>query len=318
MVAADVSMLLGELGLFWLVLGRVLSGVAVGLGTGSAAALVLMALGERGRTIVASGSVSGSLLGNLGSSVLATYLPNSTAVAYLGHGLVTLALSVALLMLWARRQNAVGRDLDPVVAKTTERATRGPIYEARHRVAGYLLGGLAWTIAGVVLALIPASIRLIDPGAAILTAIAPACALLTLGSVAQFVVARRILRLRAWQVLIPLVVGTGLAAVSLEERSYVGLVIACAVIGMGQGPGYTLGLATVTHGLLPRFQGKAASTYALAAYGLCAAAVVAIGAASSAWGLASALYLTTVAFAGVSAIVVSAAGRPQQWKSVTI
>ncbi|MCU1564635.1 MAG: major facilitator superfamily permease, partial [Arthrobacter sp.] len=59
---------------------------------------------------------------------------------------------------------------------------------------------------------------------------------------------RAILRLRAWHVLIPLLVGTALAALSLEARSYPGLLVACAVIGLGQGPGYTLGLATVTHG----------------------------------------------------------------------
>ena len=66
--------------------------------------------------------------------------------------------------------------------------------------------------------------------------------------------------------LIPLVVGTGLAAASLEESSYVAFSSLVPFIGMGQGPSYTLGLATVTHRLLRRFQGKPTSTYALVAY----------------------------------------------------
>jgi hypothetical protein len=129
---------------------------------------------------------------------------------------------------------------------------------------------------------------------------------------------RAILRLRAWHVLIPLLVGTALAALSLEARSYPGLLVACAVIGLGQGPGYTLGLATVTHGRPPHLQGKATSRYAAAAYGVCAAAVVAIGAAASAWGLVGALFATAAVFAMVGAIAVAAAGRPQNWASVAV
>jgi hypothetical protein len=319
MVAADIAMLLVGHGVSWMLLGRVLSGLSVGMGTGPAAAIVLMALGERGRTVVASGSVAGSLLGNLGAGVVATYVPDPTMVAYLAHGLITLIALFGLLKLWRPNSaSTISGEIGTAAQKPTSQSAQKPSYRARHRVAGYLLGGLAWTAAGAVLALLPTAVRGVDPNATLLVAIAPACMLLAFGSVAQLVTARAILRLRAWHVLIPLLVGTALAALSLEARSYPGLLVACTVIGLGQGPGYTLGLATVTHGRPPHLQGKATSRYAAAAYGVCAAAVVAIGAAASAWGLVGALFATTAVFAVVGAIAVAAAGRPQNWASVAV
>lgn len=312
MIAADGAMVLADGGVQWVFLGRVLSGCGVGFGTGAASALVLRALGERGRTVVASGSVTGSLLGNLGAGAVATYMPNPAVVAYLGHGLITLSSLVALLVLWTRGRGFTGhysQDSEPGVVAG---ANRGPNYGVRHRIAGYLLGGLAWTVAGAVLALTPSAVRLLDHSATLLAAIGPGCVLLACGSIAQAVTARQILRLRAWHVVIPMLLGTWLAAHSLADRSYLGLLLACAVIGMGQGPGYTLGLATITHGRPPSLQGKTTSSYALAAYGACATAVVTIGAVASERGLASALYLTTATFAVVGGVAVFAAGRPQK------
>lgn len=311
MIGADAAMVLADGGVQWVFLGRVLSGCGVGLGTGAASALVLMALGERGRTIVASGSVTGSLLGNLGAGAVATYMPNPTVVAYLGHGLITLGSVVALLVLWTRGTASIGRSSPVSGTGVAAGANRGPNYEVRHRVAGYLLGGLAWTVAGAVLALTPSAVRLLDQSTTFLAAIGPGCVLLACGSIAQAITARRILRLRAWHVVIPMLLGTWLAAHSLADRSYLGLLLACAVIGMGQGPGYTLGLATITHGRSPSLQGKTTSSYALAAYGACAISVVTIGAVASECGLASAFYLTTAVFAMVGAVAVFAAGRPQ-------
>lgn len=311
MVAADAAMVLADGGVQWVFLGRVLSGCGVGLGTGAASALVLKALGERGRTIVASGSVTGSLLGNLGAGAVATYMPKPTMVAYLGHGLITLSSLVALLVLWTRGKGLIGHSSHGSDSRMVAGANRGPNYGVRHRIAGYLLGGLAWTVAGAVLALTPSAVRLLDQSTTLLAAIGPGCVLLACGSIAQAITARHILRLRAWHVVIPMLLGTWLAAHSLADRSYLGLLLACAVIGIGQGPGYTLGLATITHGRSPSLQGKTTSTYALAAYGACATAVVTIGAVASERGLAGALYLTTATFALVGAVAIFAAGRPQ-------
>jgi hypothetical protein len=120
-------------------------------------------------------------------------------VAYIAHGLITLIALFGLLKLWRPNSaSTISGEIGTAAQKPTSQSAQKPSYRARHRVAGYLLGGLAWTAAGAVLALLPTAVRGVDPNATLLVAIAPACMLLAFGSVAQLVTARAILRLGAW------------------------------------------------------------------------------------------------------------------------
>ncbi|WP_018763883.1 hypothetical protein [Arthrobacter sp. 135MFCol5.1] len=57
------------------------------------------------------------------------------------------------------------------------------------------------------------------------------------------------------------------------------------------------------------------SRYAAAAYGLCAVAVVVIGAVASALGVSASFFAATVIFLIIGVVTVAAAGRPQHWLS---
>lgn len=324
----DLLMALGADSLGSLVAGRIVAGVSVGLATGSAATLALAGLGERARTAVATGAVVGSLLGNVGGGLFGSVLPAPTLTVYAGHLVAAVLVGVGTLLSarWPTAEAAVATgssrspDAPPrcpgEVAADVSLAVAAQqvpqIYRTRHRRAGILLGAMAWSVAGVILALVPAAVRALLPSVSLLGAVLPGGLFLAVAWLAQLSCRRRLLRLRAWQVSIPMVAGLGLVGVALGTGRLGLLLVGAALCGLGQGPAYSLGLATVTHGLRAERQGRVASAYAAVAYAACGTVTTATGAVALSSTVPSAIGTLTVVVALAALVAVAFAGAPQR------
>ncbi|GAA1644533.1 MFS transporter [Actinoplanes couchii] len=300
----DLLMVWGSQMFAGLAAGRLAAGVSVGLATGSAATVALAALGERARTMVASGAVIGSLAGNLGGGLLGVLTPAPLETVYSVHLLVTLAVATSLLLV---------RGVPAPSTTAAEPVTGEPSgYRPRHRRAALLLGAMSWSAAGVVLALVPTSLRLALPGVSLLQAVLPGAMFLAAAWAAQTLCRRRILRLRAWQLSVPLVIGMALIAVALDQGRWWLLLAGAVIGGLGQGPAYSLGLATVTFGLRAARQGRAASWYAAVAYGACGVVTTAVGAYALQAGVPAAIATLTAGLAVAGLSAAAFAGAPQR------
>ncbi|WP_267421114.1 MULTISPECIES: MFS transporter [unclassified Curtobacterium] len=300
---ADAAFLAGSSHLLALFAGRALSGIGVGLATGAAASIALAHLGERARTMVATSAVLGSLGGNLVGGVIGTFLPGPLLLSYLLHGTGVVLIGVPLI--WFAPRPAPVSD---AASRSNDRAVSP--YRRRHRAAGYLLGAIAWSTAGVVLALIPAEERRLADSATLLQAVLPSSVFLASAWIGQIVVRRQIARVRAWHVVALMAGGFALLAWALRAADSDLILIGAVVAGLGQGPAYSLGLATVAAELSPAEQGKAASVFAGVAYASCATVVLAAGAVGSVTSVPDAIGWVGVFTAGVGLLAVGCAGRP--------
>lgn len=311
-VLADLVMLAGSAAFPLLLTGRALAGVAAGLATGSAASVALAGLGEAARTVAAGAAVVGALAANIGVGAVASLVSSGTAsflVTYLGHGALATALAAGLT-LSVRTGRQAGAGTPATVGRTPALRVVGG-YHHRHRTAGYLLGVMSWTSAGIVLSLVAARLRQTSPDLPALGEMAPGIVFLTTAWVGQTLVSRRILRLRAWQTALPLVAGMVGIGVALEVGSLPGVLVAAAVFGLGQGPAYSLGMATVTHALPAGRQGQATSVYAAVAYGSCGVLTVAAGMLATSVGV-PATFAVAAACCAVGGVVATVLAGPVQ------
>lgn len=307
-VVADAAMIVGGTELWALFIGRVLSGISVGLGTGAASAVALAAAGERARTAVGSGAVLGSLLGNMGAGLIGTLLPWPTGTTYVWHAALSLlTLAVLATVAWSRRRE-LSRRLGRSDLATSGRS--GP-FAARHRTAGFALGAMSWTAAGAVLALTPAAIRGTAGAETLVAAIAPATLLLGTAWFAQLATRPRIHRIRGWQVAALIVAGYAAIGAGIATHMLPLILIGAVVAGAGQGPAYSLGLATLTYGLAPADQARTTAAYAAVSYGACAVAVILVGLLATASSIAEAFLAAAGAMAIAGGAVALAAGPPQ-------
>ncbi|MHC5560951.1 hypothetical protein [Kocuria sp. U4B] len=314
-VLADVTAVLGADTLPLLLTARALSGVSVGLGTGAASAVILVALGSTARTLIASGSILGSLLGALGSGVIGTLLPAPTTTAYLVHATATTAVLWPLLWLYRREAHLLTQGLTlPTSPPRASTPRTGPLTR-RHRLAGLMIGCLAWTGVCVHIALIPAAVRT-GHDLSLLTAVLPVACYLGASYTAQQLLRPHLKQVRGWHVLGPLAVGHAVLGAALAQNSLTLLLLASIAAGAAQGPAYALGLATMTYGLSPTQQARTSSTYAAATYGVAALGVLSVGATATAIGVPQALLVLAAVFAALGTVAVAAAGARQDLSTV--
>jgi Major Facilitator Superfamily len=303
---ANFAFSLGSQLLPALFIGRLLSGLAVALATGSAASVALARLGERARTAVATSAILGSLLGNLGGGAMGAVLPQPAATTYLAHCAVLICLAIPFLL-----STGDTAQTGAVTTYLAEQANKTP-YRLRHRLAGFVLGGTAWGIAGAVLALVPAALSKADPSLSLLGSVLPVGVFLASAWIGQILTRGWIARLRAWQVLIPMLAGMALMGAALQKPEMSVVLFAAAISGFGQGPAYSLGLATVSHGLGAQRQGNTASFYSGVAYACCGVVVLAAGAVGTAVSVSTAILWVAALFAIVGTTIIGLAGAPQE------
>lgn len=316
-ILGDVALVLGADQLGWLFVGRILTGLAVGLGTGSAATLVLATHGERGRAIAATGTLIGSFLGLLGSALIAQYLPGPTVTVYLVH-IALLVTALALLgtaLIRNRRElhrslhpsgDAVPVELSPRHAPDLPTPDAGPASATparsrRLRAAGYCLGISGWAIGGIVVGLLPTIIAQEWSSSTVLTTALAPTVLIGAACLAPVLIRR----LPPLPVLVLIAVGAVSCTAGVLALNLPAILIACAIWGAGQGFAYASGLRIVTAGLSPIPQGRAASRYASVCYGCTGILSISTGIAATAFGAGTAMIAMAavfVTFTGATAV----------------
>lgn len=266
-IVADLTLVAGAERPLLLALGRILVGAGVALGTGSSAALMVIARGEAGRAFIAGGAMVGACAGLILALAVVTWLPGPTRTIYLLHGAGCLLILITILIAGARP----GRQHDP--AGDAQVPTR--IGRARH--AGALLsGGVGWSFGALAVGALPATLTGTGLTPSLLAAVGIG-ALAMLASCAAIALRLGSPGATGW----PLATAAGWATVALGVAlAQLPLVVAGAVVGgVGQAAAYRSGLRRVTVGLPAERQGRVASGFSAFAYASCAAALLLTGVA---------------------------------------
>ncbi|MGW1892877.1 MFS transporter [Streptomyces sp. NPDC002004] len=316
LVLAIVSMLLfaGAQGIAWLLLARVVQGLAVGLATGAmGAALLELAPAARpalGAQVNSAGPTVGIGLGGLGAGLLVQYAPAPTALTYLvlcGAFAVTL---VGLLRLPETAPGAGGpMRITPHRVRVPAAVRRRFLVLALTIVAVWSVGGFYLSLGPkLVLSLLNSSNYLIGGATVGLLAGAATVTQLLLGSVRPLRTAMVGLGL--------LITGLGLVLLALGTESAAVFLIATAVLGSGWGAAF-LGAFRALMGLAdPGRRGEL--TAAVYVFGYLAMSVPAVtaGMLSNGYGLRNASVGFMAAVAAMCAIALAAtaalARRPAQ------
>ncbi|MFW0783510.1 MFS transporter [Gordonia sp. CPCC 206044] len=304
----DLAFLAGHAQVVWLFVGRVLTGIAVGLGTGAAATIAVATRGDRGRAIAATATLAGSFLGLVGASAVVQLLPGPTITIYVIHlcllattmGIVVLALGSARAVLHAElRRTTTDSTVDVVAPAIREsgRSGRGPAW--RLRWAGYGLGIAGWAIGGIVVGVLPTLVAdEWDSPSVMMTMLAP---IVVLGVACLSPYVFRTMH----PGLAVAVIGSAavLCVVGVWLANLPTILACCAIWGVGQGFAYATGLRIVTAGLSPVDQGRVASRYASICYGFTGLLSLCTGAAATAWGPLPSMFLMAGVFVTLSVSV---------------
>lgn len=259
-----------------ILVGRALTGVAVGLATGAAAALVVDALRGRGRGLAATGNLVGAVLGTAAAQPFAAIGTIDAATAlFLGLAAIAGALAVALGVALLVRGSPLNDVDSPGEVMPRRRARLGA--RGARTVAG---AAVAWVALAAAVVYAPtvffdASMPLAQVLATVIMLIASAAAQLGSAALARFVPRMSGL----------LILAAGIAAVTLAvvARADGAAVVAMAVIGVGGATAYRTALVALTAGAGPMRQGALASSFAVMTYSASALAVLAVGAFGAWW-----------------------------------
>ncbi len=266
-----------------LLVGRVLSGLSVGIATGTATAAILESAPPRWRTRAAAVATLANLgalgLGPMVAGALIQFAPAPLHTAFVVH-IVLMTIAVPAIAMTGETAERGGRlsiqrlSLPPqtrsVFAVAATAAFAGFAVNAMFTSVAptfvtTLMGVQSHAVAGVVAGL---TVLTAWRGAAGAVRVAPSRAI-AIGS-AVLIVAMVML----------------LAAVKFS--SLWGLVVAAIVAGMGQGLSFGRGLAAVAERTPPDRRAEVSSSYFLVAYIALSLPIVAMGAAARSWGLQAA------------------------------
>jgi len=281
-VAAVAGLAIANANTFGILGGRALSGVAMGLATGAASALVVASIGERGRGISATGNTIGGIVGTLlGQIYVNTYGLEAMSLTYEAHAAISAMLGGALsLVLYFRRQ--ANREILELCR------SKSPSSLADHvhlRTQPVLIGCLAWITVSASVVFMPSLFNSLD-----MTNTQKSCALLTLIACAVGQLASRPMTR-----FIPWFSGTfaapaGMVMVlagawcSSDTLALAGFTMA----GLGLGISYRLGLLACVQNASPAQQAALASRYAAVTYLAAFVAVVGTGLIGNCVGLPAA------------------------------
>lgn len=296
LVASDL--LLANTEQWSILLGRVLAGIAAGLGTGAASALVVSAIGAAGRSITATGNLVGGVIGVTAGQALVSGVGGAAPqVGFIAHaGVVALLIILLAVVLRARRQaNAAALGRESVAA---ELAPPAPVRLRRRTLALLCTGSIAWI--GVSVGVVFSATVFRDLDQPSVEALGPAI-LLSASAISQLT-SPAVTRAAPWiSGMLMLAIGAaGICAGALTGAQPIALA-GFALLGAGTGFAYRSALVALTRGTSPVEQGALASTYAAATYSTAAACVLAVGRVGDSTGLGPAA-LGTLATLAVLAL----------------
>ncbi|MGH9059069.1 MAG: MFS transporter, partial [Acidimicrobiales bacterium] len=286
-----------SLGLAPLFAGRVLSGLSVGLFTGTATAALVDLAPESGRAraslLAAAVNMGGLGLGPVVAGVLARYVSRPLSTPFIVD-LVLVALSA--IGVWA-------------VPETVDTAAGGRPRLQRLRVPdevrptfvrAVIAGFAGFSVLGLFTAVSPSFLGQVlheHSPAVIGVVVFAVFGSSTAGQVLTAVVGTRPSLIAGCA---GLVVGMVLIAVSLELASLAVLVAGAVVAGVSQGMSFRAGLSAVNAGSPAGQRSEVASSYFLALYVAISLPVIGVGAAAKAFGLVPSGVVFSVAVAALA------------------
>ncbi|WP_406724498.1 MFS transporter [Streptomyces sp. GD-15H] len=283
----------------WSILvGRTIGGAAGGLGTGAASALVVAAVGAKGRAITATGNTAGAIAGAAGSQLLVSLLSGGAAprAVFIGHSVIVVLLFVGLTVVLGLR-----RDDNRCALRATP-AAYPSARVGRDTLRLFVPGIIVWTCVSLAAVFSATLFDELDMQAA--RAIGPvvlpcATAAVQLGAPLVLRLAPRSSGMLATTGgILVILVGAWFRADLLSILGFVAL-------GVGVGTGYRTALVALTKGSNAARQGALASLYAAASYSIAAAVVTVVGLVGNLTGLVAAVCGTLAVF-GALALSVSA------------
>jgi MFS family permease len=284
-----------------LLVGRLLSGLSAGIFTGTATAAVVEAAPEdqRDRAAVAAtiANVGGLGLGPLVAGLLVQYAPHPLQLPFIVH-LVLVVLAVGAILLAPETSGRTGRiglqrlSIPPEVRQVFLTA-------ATAAFAGFAVMGLFTAVAPSFVS----GVIGIDNHA---VAGVVAFSIFGASALAQLF-GRRIAPQRAVAIgCALLVLGMLVIAVALYFSSLLGLIVAAAIAGVGQGISFSRGLAAVAEQSPADRRAEISSTYFVVAYVGISLPVVGEGLVAQHWGLRTAGVGFALAIAVLSAVCLAA------------
>ncbi|WP_438484140.1 MFS transporter [Streptomyces sp. S186] len=298
--ASDLCFLLED-GLPPLLLGRLLSGSAAGLFSGTATAAVLE-LARPGRESRAGFAATAANMGGLGcgpllSGLLAQYAPRPLALPFLVH---LLLLALATVMTWRLPETVTNphrlNSLRPQGVRVPP-AVRGVFAPAAVAAfAGFALLGLFTSIAPSFVAQTLGEHNLAVSGAVV-------CAVFTGSTLGQALTGRFGLRTALPAGCLFLVLGLLLVAGSLAASALPVLAAGALCGGTGQGLAFRAALTAVSAAAPPEHRGGTLSAFFLVAYLGLSLPVVGVGALTMALGLRDAGLAFAACIVAVAVVV---------------
>lgn len=253
---------------------RVLVGVAGGLGTGAASALVVGAIGAAGRSVTATGNLIGAVFGMVGAQLLvSTVGADAPRLVFLTHAAIAVAIFVALAIVLLLRRRTNARSLEHqsgVVELRPERRLR-----LRPGAAGLLVtGSIAWI--GSSIGVVFSSTVFAELGQPVVQAVGPA--LLLVASAGGQLLTPVLTRIAPWMSgMLALAAGCAAVAVGAVVVAPALALAGFALLGAGTGIAYRAALVTFTRGAATAQQGALASAYGAVTYTAAATAALVVG-----------------------------------------
>lgn len=283
--------------------GRALTGIAVGLGTGPAAALVVDAFGIRGRSVSATGNLVGAVFGTALSQLAVFLLDGRLAIAavFHAHALICAVLFLILVAIFRSMRDANRRAFGSVDGKAPK------VYASlRKHILPLLSGSVAWIAISVAITFLPSVFR--ESGMPVVSSagmivLLICCAACQLGS-------QQVARLAPWiNGMEAMAAGVALIVFGVLSGSQSAGLLGFAVTGAGIGISYRMALVMLTKGASPNIHGVLSSTYAAITYAAAAILVTVVGLVGNRLGLEQVVIGSLVLLALSAAALATGAPR---------
>lgn len=281
-IGADI--LIGMATEWGILTGRAMAGIAGGLATGSASALVVIAFGDRGRSISATGNLAGAVGGTAFSQTCVALLGNTAMHwTFLLHAFVCTVLLMLLLVVLRRRTS-----MNSAALVTHAGVALGGIWR-KLWISGFvtITGCISWMILSSAIVLLPSLFA--ETGLSLLRQYG-LIALLVSSAGAQLLSPYLTRRFPSLSGTFAMAAGMILVLIGVEILSTTTVAIGMVLIGTGNGLSYRLSLLVLVKGENPARQGALASAYAAATYGAAATWVLLAGLAGNLFGLHTAVF----------------------------
>lgn len=266
-----------------IMIGRAFAGLAGGLGTGSAAALVVSAMGVKGRSISATGNLVGAVIGTLFSQLCVNLLA-AQAMQTVFYIHATACIFMFLMMFYILNCNKKTND-------ALLRVSRGPTQKMNFPIRSFLspfaVGCISWAALASSIVFLPSfydNLGMLNASRYTVIVMVSLCTLGQLGS--------------PWLTRVTpsssgmgsMLLGMALISASGFFLSTLMAVVGCALLGFGSGIAYRLALVVMTRNIPPSEHGARSSFYAAVTYCSSATFILSAGLLGNYIGLQHMIY----------------------------